>query len=345
MKRVIVVCALALFSIAAHGQITVINPISDVMIDDAVTPINGVAPAESVTKVVLRSAATPEPVEVSVEPGFRTWSVPAFPLNPGLNVITVETRPATVPTLLYLTRANGITRHTTPQKVALVWENGVDDQLKKIAKETIARELTAGELTTFVNLVRQTVPEVFRRAYRGLGVVVTDAEDDTTHSVVFHDFELSGLFGQSFGDCGNDVAKQTSDVFVGTYVRLMTTQFDRWAPMAKTDTLEMRAQDVAEALGRTAAHETGHSLGLVGTNGEERCGFMRGCDGGHTCVALQQAGMARFGGGFFIMDPGPKSANQARIGEGSKAARGQNRQPSVFCNFDKSYLDFIQPAP
>jgi len=43
----------------------------------------------------------------------------------------------------------------------------------------------------------------------------------------------------------------------------MTDRISEWGPMQKSDPVAVRIEDVGQALGRTSAHELGHSLGLV----------------------------------------------------------------------------------
>jgi hypothetical protein len=105
---------------------------------------------------------------------------------------------------------------------------------------------------------------VLLRAYEGFDV--TDASDD---SADVHTLDLlassDDFFGHSLYVCGNLQLHQQSDVLVGTYRSTMVTEFLLWAPMRKDDNLQMRIEDVAAALGRTSAHELGHSLGFVGS--------------------------------------------------------------------------------
>lgn len=161
-------------------------------------------------------------------------------------------------------------------------------------------------------------------------------------------------FGQSPFDCGNRQPREVSEVWVGTYRRSMILNFDDrlagWQPMDRSDSILTRIEDVAQALGRSAAHEVGHSLGLVGCLPDEGCAWMGGCDDFHNCEEFQDRfskevpHLRRFSSGQFIMDPGAKTTNWARLGEPLMKRRSQERSPATFNTFDRSYLRIVLPG-
>jgi hypothetical protein len=73
---------------------------------------------------------------------------------------------------------------------------------------------------------------------------------------------------------------------------------------------------------------------------------MRGCDQGHNCSALSEqfpSISSRFAFGQFIMDPGGKTSNHARIAEPFSQSRATVRTPAVFNPFNRSYLAVVHP--
>jgi hypothetical protein len=329
---------------AAFGGITVTSPESDSIVIGATTTIQGVSTDVSVCKVSVTRGAEKRLAEV--EDGTGTWVVPDFPLALSLNKITVQAEPPQAgvgPMVFFVTRGKDIEKRPR-QRVALAWDDDTDAELEAVARGTLDAQLDDAQIRTFINTVHAAVPEVLTRAYRliaDIELVVQGGEN--VHTVRFKGVD-SGFYGLSPGDCGNRDLAQESEVFVGTYRDQIVGSFSEWKPMKKDDALDVRALDLAHALGRTAAHELGHSLGLVADQGP--CVWMAGCDGFHSCFALQQihSGLSRFGGGFFIMDPGPRSANQARIAEVTKAMRA-SRRPARFSHFDQNYLAVIHPVP
>ena len=272
------------------------------------------------------------------------WSVQNVQLPVGSTVLTASLSNATHHILI--TRAGNALSHRPQQKVRIRWNNGVDSELKLIATGTLDTHASAIELQQFVDHVKQRTPEVFASHYEGVADVklVTAAGPDV------HTIDMlspsNGLFGQSPFDCGSLVPNQTTQVFVGTYRDAMVNDFVEWGPMSRSDALSVHIEDVAQALGRTAAHETGHSLGLVGEAGDP-CSWMNGCDGGHDCDQFdaQHPDAIRFDSGWFIMDPGPKTVNRARIAEPDANHRTDPRSPAVFNAFNRSYFRIVHPSP
>ena len=219
------------------------------------------------------------------------------------------------------------------QRVRLVWNATVDHKLKRLAQETLAIDLPEESLEIFPEVIRQQVPSVLERAFDGVASIEWVEDDgDDVHSIHFLEFNGS-IFGRSPADCGNRVAKQRSEIWVGTYREVMVDGIDipsgplSWRPMDPDDDLSQRIDDVSEALGRTAAHELSHSLGLVGSSGT--CSWMRGCDDGHNCdqFDLDFDAADRFDRGRYIMDPGEKTTNHARLAEPNPNGRAAIRPP------------------
>lgn len=245
-----------------------------------------------------------------------------------------------------------MTRIATPliarpqQKLFIRWNAGVDDEIKKVAAGTLTPMPASAAQTQFASDVKTRVRDLIVERFHGVANVkmvnplVADAHVIDMLPIA------DNLFGQSPYDCGNAVSGERSEIHVGTYRALMIndlTNQDRtgWGPMAKTDSIATRVEDLSQAIARTAVHETTHSLGLVG---ESNCAWMQGCDGGHNCDAFDHSLVSkRFDDGWFIMDPGGKTLNNARIAEPSTSGRAAMRQPAIFNSFDRSYFKFVQP--
>lgn len=319
----------------AGNRVAIVAPANDIIQLDAQLQLKGeCAPAGSAVTIVVGNSSFP--AQVSGEAWEATITLPA-----GTSI--VKAKSGTVQDEIVVTRGADLTPRAT-QKVRFVWHAGVDEELRKIARGTLQNP-SASKVEAFVAGVRSITPAILLSAYEGFDVA--DASDD---SADVHTVDLlphsDDFFGQSAYDCGNQELHQQSEVLVGTYRSAMVDEFQTWGPMRKTDNLQTRIEDVASALGRTSAHEFGHSLGFVGSDQGSPCGWMLGCDGGHNCSDLAEsfARAERFGSGRFIMDPGGKTLNHFRLAETAPNARGP-RAPSVFTTFDRSYLAAIHPRP
>jgi hypothetical protein len=241
------------------------------------------------------------------------------------------------------------------QKVRFVWGAGVDAELDQIAAKTLNAALTPQQQAAFRLGVRTQTVVAFVRAYSDIDVEIVESDKDQPDVHTVQMMPNSGeIFGQSLYDCGNVDPHQNSEIWVGTYRSEMVDSFNSgtvtssgWGPMAKTDSWQVRMVDVGEALGRTSAHETGHSLGLVGSISGQPCDWMRGCDGGHNCdqVDFDYPLARRFNNGWFVMDPGGKTKNNARLAEPSPTGRAVIRTPATFNAFNRSYFSIVHPKP
>jgi hypothetical protein len=272
------------------------------------------------------------------------WAVHGIPLDPDLNVfrITIEHSSATI----YVTRAANV-RPRPQQRLRLVWDPETDASLRKIATTTIVPSPDDVQLAQFTASVRQRVLDIVANAYEHIAAIaLVDGDGPDVNTINFEAADMIDLLGRSPSDtCGSAPLPAESEVFVGTFATLMSKDLPSWLPMSVTDSVAVRAEDVAQALGRTAVHESAHALGLVANDDSAHCGWMHGCDGGHSCETFQTAypGVNRFRGGGFVMDPGFKTSFVSRIGEQTKGARAPRRTPAVFDEFDAQYLSLLLP--
>jgi hypothetical protein len=194
-------------------------------------------------------------------------------------------------------------------------------------------------LNSFVADVKAGISSFFTNAYSGTAVSLVGAPGAGIHRVKFHGYDSCSLYGQSPGDYLNTVKGQTTDIYVGTFKCVMVDYAELIAstPAELTDPLATRVQDVATAIGRTVAHEVGHSLGLTADGVR-----LHGCEGMHNCEAYDDSNPSdRFDNGHHIMDPGPKSEMYARIGLSNPTTRVALRP--YFERYGRSYVKIIHP--
>ena len=334
--RLLLIALLLLPALNDVASLKVKKPADDSVVSTANITIVGTSSGASVTvRNGVQSASTPV---INNE-----WTLTGVPLDLGLNTLTLSDGDGN-PETLFITRASTIVARPQ-QKVRLVWEEGSDDILREIAKGTIDDTIADATLDQFVKDIKTLTAQIFSSAYQGVADIRLVADDgDDVHTVRFLALD-EDAYGLTLPDCGNSDLHGHTRVFLGTYQRLMVGHLEDWPPMSSKDSLVVRLRDVAEALGRTTAHEVGHGVGLVTDNRESPCNWMNGCNGNHTCSIFQilHPGIHRFAQGAFIMDAGDESANHARVAEPNEDGRAQDRVPSVFCDFDRSYLAAIHP--
>jgi hypothetical protein len=260
------------------------------------------------------------------------------------------------------------------QKVRFFW-NDVDGELARIAQGTLATPPPS--LPEFVAGVKRRTEELYFDAFRGVAKVVKSKTDDSdVHTVEFNKSDGGSSFtkyGETVYDPGNLVPKQTSSVYVGTFVYQLVDDDDRrvkreaihpdrseaeaqfWDPMTSKDSHETRLEDLAQLLARTAVHETAHGLGLVGSkpvdplSPDDPLAWMEGAPGNHDdplrdlLFVGNRDGLRRFNRGRFIMDPGEETKSHTRMGEPNETERSRVRSPGRFNRMNVSYLNQLLP--
>jgi hypothetical protein len=341
--RILLVFAL-FFYLANAGysqEVHIQSPENDIIVQDAMITVSGVVvgtPGPGAT-VVLSMEGSPTTYSGAVG-ADGSWSIASVAI-PANSTANWTAKLGTSTHTIVLTRGTGLASKGH-QKVYFDWGQGVDAQILSLANGSLDTALTQDQQVAFVQGVRSQVVLAFTRAYSGYGIDIVNAPGAGIHTIQMMK-DSSSLFGQSPYDFGNQDPDQQSQIFVGTFAASMTS--DDWSPLAKTDSWRLRIIDAGEAIGRSCAHELGHSLGLVGSDAFAPGGWMRGCDGGHNCdqVQAQFPLSARFKSGQFIMDPGEKSLPNNRVAEPSQSARSATRRPAGFNPFNRSYLSFVHP--
>lgn len=341
-----VLLVMVISSTIVHADVKITEPENDALVIQNTIIVKGTGNAADGTPIKLTVAG----VQHQTVLRGGEWSIGSVqvPSRPAIFHATIDGGEH----IILVTGVNGpgAPQPRAVQKVRLVWGAGVDNELKMIAHGTLNLALTPAHLEAFVMGVKAGTEAAFLRAYANVGIELVDAAGPSVHTIRMTK-RSNGFFGQSPYDCNNQNVGQTTDVFVGTYREKMVTLLDHemfgWQPMQRTDGLHKRIVDVAEALGRTSAHEFGHSLGLVGSGLGRPCGWMSGCGEWHNCEQTEQAfshaKIDRFNGGFFIMDPGLDTPNNARLAEPSKDGRAPTRQPAIFNKLNGSYLQIVHP--
>lgn len=279
----------------------------------------------------------------SVTTVSKAWKYDRVNLNIGVNRIrgtTERAGPVTgvIPEFIIERKTDLSSRGE--QKVYFDWSDaGIDTMLKNMATHTLEPDPGAADLNSFVTQVKSGVENFVKKAYTGITITVVAASGAEVHTIKFYgnSYNRCGLYGVSDADYKNATKQQTSSIYIKAFEckvaddnALLTS-----TPAKTTDTMATRVTDIATFIGRTAAHEFGHSLGLVAESA-----LLHGCDGWHNCDAYDTANPAdRFDSGHYIMDPGLKSVLYARIGQANATTR--KSQPPKFNAYNRSYLDII----
>jgi hypothetical protein len=277
----------------------------------------------------------------------QVWTYPDLPMNDGVNLIAGITARnvgrfqwvfGDIPQFIYEKKTDLPNRGQ--QQVFLDWSaSGIDDKLRAMAVATLNGPLSDADQDTFVAGVKARVASFFAQAYSGVNVVLVDAPGPDVHYVLIHGEDSCALYGQSPGDYKNQSKAQLTDIYVGTFKCVVVDENELLTstPALLTDSLDTRINDIGTFIGRTVAHEVGHSLGLVAEPD------LHGCEGWHNCEAYDDSNPAdRFDTGHHIMDPGPKSPVYARIGQANPSGPRSSQDP-YFEAYGKSYLAIIHP--
>jgi hypothetical protein len=275
----------------------------------------------------------------------KVWTINPVTLSNGVNKISGQTQRMVGPSTINGTIPEFILEYKTDlsnrgtQKVFLDWTTagtGIDDKLKAIATHTLEPDPTPAQLDTFVTDVKNGVRSFIQKAYTGISISFVDAAGTDVHTIRLRGEDTCSLYGSSPGDYKNTNKTQTSSIYIGTFkcVVVDNDSLLTETPAKTTDTIAQRVTDISTFIGRTAAHEMGHSLGVTDESN------LHGCEGMHNCEAYDDANPSdRFNNGHYIMDPGGKSLLYARIGQGNATTR-QTKRP-VFNRYSKSYLNII----
>jgi hypothetical protein len=277
----------------------------------------------------------------------KIWSYSSVGLNPGVNVLkgttyrTVAGSAVWGNVLPYILEYKNDLPNRGQQKVFLNWyDANADTHLKAIASHTLNGPLSAADLNAFVAGVKSKIAEYVSARYAGTQITLVNASGVDVHTVNLNGSNTCSLYGQSPGDYKNLNKQQTSTIYIGTFKCVIVDYNEMLSSTAakKTDAMDVRITDVATMIGRTVAHEVGHSLGLTAEGSQ-----LHGCEGMHNCEAYDEANPSdRFDHGHYIMDPGPKSTVYARMGL-ANGSSVRKKQTPVFDAYGKSYLKIIHP--
>jgi hypothetical protein len=326
------------------------RPLPDSIVQSASTPLTGVVLDENLNPVEAQIDVfvSNEPLG-PVQTVGGTWSYAAVPLRPGLNTIFGITQRETpdgpvVGTLspFLLERRNDIVDAGRQDVFLDFTDPNFDGLMRAIAVATLEPDPGPAQLDAFAQRVKDEIARYVDLAYVGNAVVRVPASGPDVHRIHFDATTIMpSLLGESPLDFNSEVKAEVSTIFVTSFKTALVEENRLLiaTPALESDGLEQRVVDIATLIGRTAAHELGHSLGLVVAT--ER--GLKGCGGSHNCpdYDVRQPFANRFGDGVFIMDPGDRSPLFARAGFADRFVRSQ-RLP-VFNNYNKSYLGLVHP--
>jgi hypothetical protein len=171
-------------------------------------------------------------------------------------------------------------------------------------------------------------------------------------------------------DYNNQRKTQSARVFMGVIKEALVDQNLLFSETGASpgDSLEERIRDLGVALGHLAVHEVGHTLGLVAQDNlvEETAAKngipvelalelaaqrgvpnplpdLEGCYEGHGCPDVDDADRLadRFGGGYYIMDPGELAPLHTLLGFADEHSRAEKLP--MFDVFSASYIAIIHP--
>jgi hypothetical protein len=348
---------------AQRNALKIDTPLNDTIVWNPLVEISGEAKPGAM--VELRIGSVSKPVHADKDNGSWKGSL-QVPAAAGAYVLEVSSGNEAQRIMLTTPRnSHGFfAAHNNPQEIVFAWDKEAEEEIKAIFVATLNHGTLPNNFTPVIDDVKKEAVATFGEAYDGLRIKLVSKPTPGAPVQVVHFVKNDGteLLGETYVplpgtsatlpiNCGNRFSDPVINVYISSFHRLMSDNFDSaipilsWKPMDRGDTIDVRIKDIGIALGRTAAHEVGHGIGLVGEKGGPAdCGWMNGCQGSHSCQDWQdQNPLAdRCRDGRYIMEPGAVGYNWIFIGEDGPK-RSQRRTVPEFCNFDRSYLRFIQP--
>jgi hypothetical protein len=376
IRRTFLLAALVLVG-AARGQVTITKPGAESICDAETIAAGGTADAGRAVLVTLWDDKGNRIFEKEVMPGpAGLWEIGAIAVPASGAFLLVAQQPNTAAAgssadavLVSRRPAGGLAGPA--QQVRIVWEDGADNVLKDIANQTLDNP-TPNEVAAFVDLTHGEVRAVVQQVYEAVNVqLLPDGAPDGPFVTTVHveDVDADQFGSTDLGvDVGNLRKHDDCHVLPKTVLKCMTGTLEQgsgWGSLVKkSDRLTTRAADVGQCLGRTAAHELGHALGLVPG------GWMRGADQ-HTDPRLDDAFTAvlkgaapvgtqfraipeaRWDQGRYLMDANLSVEEKTylvlahyRLGEPDAELRQAEtlpRLPARFNAMNRSYLALILP--
>jgi len=334
------VVACCCISRASSQCLTLDVPVDNVVLrsSDNTVRLSGTALTTNAIRVITFTSGPVEQV-VNVGAGGR-WAVD---LNLPQNVasrVTVEQLACDGGSLDLLVTPvmSDVLSKRSPAVFQVAWLSKAEEEVADIGVRTLK---AAPNAASFVNGVKAETIRVAQEYLSDFSISVGSATADNV-AIISGDV-VKGYYGKTDPrpdgkpDCGDTAQDDSITIWAGSVDSDMRDRPTMWSLLAKTDTLEMRINDLGHIFGTLVAHEILHAAGLVG------CTWMQGNSGSHNDPHFERGLHKRFDFGNNLMDPF-ESVDPSRL-IGRKDTSSTPRSKLKNDAFSASYLRIIHPKP